>query len=130
MIKHLSCEVQIRVRYQETDAQGRVHHANYLTWFELGRVELLRINGLSYKSIEESGLMLVIADAQLKYYLPAEFDDLITVRTTATEAKGARIRHVYQILRGEALLVEGETVVACLGKNGRVTRVPDFLKGE
>lgn len=128
MIKHLSCEVQIRVRYQETDAQGRVHHGNYLTWFELGRVELLRVNGLSYRTVEESGIMLVVANAQVKYYLPAEFDDLLTIRTTATEAKGARICHAYQILRGDTLLAEGETIVACLGQNGRVTRLPDFLK--
>src|SRR4029079_3669350 len=77
-----SHEIEIRVRYQETDGQGRVHHANYLTWFELGRVELLRAMGHSYRELEEAGIYLVVAEASVQYYLPAMFDDILRLQTT------------------------------------------------
>src|SRR5438270_6416632 len=86
-------EIEIRVRYQETDGQGRVHHANYLTWFELGRVELLRSLGHEYRKLEAAGVMLVVAEMNVRYYLPAFFDDVLTVRTSTLKAKGARIEH-------------------------------------
>lgn len=121
-------EIEIRVRYQETDGQGRVHHANYLTWFELGRVELLRAAGHSYRELEESGIMLVIAEAQVRYYLPALFDDVLKLVTTTVKAKGARIEHRYEIFRGEELLVEGTTTVACIDATGRPTRLPEWLR--
>lgn len=120
-------EVEIRVRYQETDGQGRVHHANYLTWFELGRVELLRAAGHSYRELENSGIFLVIADVQIRYYLPALFDDVLRLVTTTVKAKGARIEHQYQIFRGDELLVEGATTVACVDRQGRPTRLPKWL---
>src|SRR5262245_46880656 len=122
-----SHEIEIRVRYQETDGQGRVHHANYLTWFELGRVELLRAMGHSYRELEEAGILLVVAEVGVKYYLPAVFDDLLRLRTTTARAKGARIEHRYEVFRGEELLAEGTTTVACIDKSGRVTRLPHWL---
>jgi len=121
-------EIEIRVRYQETDGQGRVHHANYLTWFELGRVELLRAAGHSYRELEAAGVFLVVAEATAKYYLPALFDDVLRLRTTTTHAKGARIEHRYEVFRGNELLAEGATTVACVDKNGRVTRLPPWLR--
>lgn len=120
-------EIEIRVRYQETDAQGRVHHANYLTYFELGRTELLRSAGLEYRRIEAEGWMLVVAEMNVKYYLPASYDDLLRLRTTLTEARGARCVNKYQVFRGEELLVEGESVLACINRQGRVTRLPKAL---
>ena len=121
-------EIEIRVRYQETDGQGRVHHANYLTWFELGRVELLRASGHSYRELEEAGIFLVVADVRIQYYLPAFFDDLLRLVTTTVAAKGARIEHQYQVFRGEELLAEGTTTVACVNREGRVTRLPKWLQ--
>ena len=82
-------EVQIRVRYQETDAMGRVHHANYINYFELGRTELLRAMGRSYKEVEHEGYYLVIADVSCRYLLPAQYDDLLTLRTTVLRARGS-----------------------------------------
>ncbi len=120
-------ECQFRVRYQETDAQGRVHHANYLTWFEVGRVELLRSIGISYREIEAEGILLVVADAGCKYYLPAEYDDLIRLVTTTVSARGARLEHKYEVYRDTQLLAEGRTTVACIDRSGRVRRLPDFL---
>jgi acyl-CoA thioester hydrolase len=120
-------DIEIRVRYQETDGQGRVHHANYLTWFELGRVELLRAAGHSYRELEEAGIYLVVAEVAVQYHLPALFDDVLTLRTTTVKAKGARIEHRYQVFRGQELLAEGTTTVACINRSGRVSRLPAWL---
>ena len=121
-------EIEIRVRYQETDGQGIVHHANYLTWFEQGRVELLRAAGHSYKELEAQGIFLVIAEAQIRYLAPARFDDLLRLKTTTVRAKGARIQHRYELFRAGELLVQGETTVACIDKLGRVCRLPAWLR--
>ena len=121
-------EIEIRVRYQETDGQGRVHHANYLTWFELARVELLRAAGHSYKELEEIGIFLVVAEASLQYFLPAFFDDVLRLRVTVLKAKGARIQHDYKVFRGNDLLAEGSTTIACVDRTGRVSRLPPWLQ--
>ena len=121
-------EIELRVRYQETDGQGVVHHANYLTWFELGRVELLRAAGHSYKALEEAGIFLVVAEVNVQYFLPARFDDLLRLVTTTIKAKGARIEHQYELFRGAELLAKGTTTVACIDRAGRVTRLPTWLR--
>ena len=120
-------ETQIRVRYQETDAQGRVHHANYFTYFEQGRVELLRAAGYDYRRLEAEGYLLVVAEISCQYYLPASYDDLLTLRTTTVAARGARVEHRYEVLRGGELLAVGRSVVACVNRSGKVTRLPKFL---
>jgi acyl-CoA thioester hydrolase len=120
-------EIHIRVRYQETDAQGRVHHANYFTYFEQGRVELLRAAGFDYRRLEAEGFMLVVAEIGCRYYLPASYDDLLTLRTTTVAAKGARVEHAYQVFRDGELLAAGTSVVACINRQGKVTRLPRFL---
>lgn len=121
-------DLEIRVRYQETDGQARVHHANYLTYFEQARVEFLRANGHSYQQLEASGVLLVVVEAQLRYYRPAEFDDLLRVHIQTVEAKGARVTHVYHVWRGEELMCEGRTVVACVNREGRVQRLPQWMR--
>ena len=128
MERILSHEIQFRVRYQETDGQGVVHHANYLTWLELGRVELLRAAGHSYRELEEQGVFLVVAEANLRYYLPARFDDLLRLVTTAVRAKGARIEHRYELFRERELLAEATTTIACIDRSGRVSRLPACLR--
>src|SRR5215475_8119447 len=120
-------EIQIRVRYQETDGQGRLHHANYFTYFELGRTELLRAAGMSYRQVEEAGLLLVVADIGCEYFLPASFDDLLTLRTTVVRAKGARIEHQYDVFRDGELLARGRSIVACIDRTGMPKRIPDWL---
>jgi acyl-CoA thioester hydrolase len=120
-------EIEIRVRYQETDGQGRVHHANYLTWFELARVEMLRAAGHSYRELEEAGVFLVIAEAKTQYYLPAFFDDLLRLKIATAAAKGARVEHRYQVWRSDELVAEGSTVAACIDRTGRVKRLPEWL---
>lgn len=122
--------IEFRVRYQETDAQGRVHHANYLTWYEMGRVELLRAMGHSYRDFEATGLLLVIAEMNAKYYLPASYDDLLTLTTRTVRAKGARIEHHYQVHLGQDLLAEATSIVACIDRTGKVRRLPEWLRTE
>lgn len=120
-------EIEIRVRYQETDGQGRLHHANYFTYFELGRTELLRAAGYSYKQFEAEGLMLVVAEISCRYRQAAEYDDILRLRTSTVRAKGARIEHRYEVFRGDEQIADGESVIACIGRDGRVCRLPPYL---
>ena len=122
-----SHDYTFRVRYQETDAQGHVHHSTYLNYFEQGRVELLRASGQSYRDLEEQGLMLVVVEANCRYLGSAQFDDELTLRTTTEHIRGTRIRHRYHVMRDDDLLVEGTTVVACINKSGKPQRLPDWL---
>jgi acyl-CoA thioester hydrolase len=120
-------EIEIRVRYQETDGQGRVHHANYITYFEEGRTELLRANGHSYRQLEEDGMTLVVAEMHCEYFRPARYDDLLRVRTRTVSVRGARMEHAYEIFRGDELLVRGRSVLASIDRNGRPQRIPKWL---
>ncbi len=120
-------EIEIRVRYQETDGQGRVHHANYVNYFEIGRVELLRAAGHSYRALEEQGLLLVVTELDCQYFLPAQYDDLLRLRITTVRSKGARIEHRYRIERDGELVAQGRTVVACVDRTGKARRLPKWL---
>jgi len=121
-------EVEFRVRYQETDAQGRAYHGNYVTWFEVGRVELLRAAGHDYKSLEADGVYLVVAELSCQFFAAAEFDDLIRVRTTTARSRGVRIENHYEVFRGETLLATGRSVVACVDNTGKVKPLPQWLR--
>ena len=121
-------EIQIRVRYQETDAQGRVHHSNYLNYFEVARVEMLRQSGRTYRDLESDGIMLVVSSATCDYFRGALYDELLTVKTRVTKAKGVRINHEYEILSGDELIAKGETVVAAIDTSGKVVRLPQWLR--
>lgn len=125
---HRTNRLTIRVAYNETDGQRRVHHANYLNYFERGRVELLRSLGHSYKSFEESGLMLVVSEINVRYSQAAEFDDLLDLETRVESARGARIRHTYRITRDDQLIVTGDSTIACIGPDGRAKRLPSYMQ--
>lgn len=120
-------DLPIRVRYQETDAQGRLHHANYFTYFELGRTELLRAAGIGYRQVEDAGFFLVVSEITCEYFGPAGFDDLLTLRTTVTSAKGARIEHSYELYRDKELLARGRSTIACVDRTGKPRRIPAWL---
>lgn len=120
--------LEIRVAYQETDGQRRVHHSNYLNYFERGRVEMLRTIGHEYKAIEDSGRMLVVTEMNVRYHAPADFDDLLTLTTDVLEVRKVRMRNRYRIHRGETLLVEGDSVIACVDRNGKPARLPDLSR--
>lgn len=124
-----SHETQIRVRYQETDGQRRVHHANFLTYFEMGRTEMLRAHGHSYRAFEDAGLFMVVSEATVRYLAPAEYDDLLRLRTRVEKIGAAHIRHAYEVIRGTSILVTGTTTVVCVDREGRVRRLPDWMLG-
>src|SRR5947209_8969094 len=115
----LTGEITIRVRYAETDRMGLLHHANYLVYFEQGRTELLRARGLSYKDLEDQGLLLVLIKAEIRYRRPVHYDDLVTLRTTVTRTTAVKIEHRYELLRDGVLLAEGATTLACVNREGR-----------
>ncbi len=123
-------EIEIRVRYQETDGQGRLHHANYFTYFELGRTELMRAAGYNYRRFEEEGWMLVVYEVTCKYLQPAFFDDVLRLRTIVDEARGAKIICRYEVTRDDTRLATGRSVVACIDRDGRITRIPETIQVE
>jgi len=105
-------ETRIRVRYAETDQMGVVYHANHFIWFEVGRVELLRQLGFSYKDMErEDGCFIAVVDAQCRYKAPVHYDDEVIVRTHLKHVREKVIRFGYELRRAEngELLAEGET---------------------
>lgn len=120
--------MEIRVRYHETDGQGRVHHAQYLNFFERGRVEMMRAGGHSYRELEATGILLVVTKMEIQYFLPAEFDDLLILTTRVTRSRGVRIHHEYEIKRDDAIVVTGQSEIACIHRDGSVKRLPDFLQ--
>jgi acyl-CoA thioester hydrolase len=124
----LNGEIAIRVRYAETDRMGLLHHANFLVYFEQGRTELLRSQGVAYKDLEDQGYLLVITRAAIRYRSPARYDDLLTLRTSVAKTTAVRIDHCYELLRGDVLVAEGETTLACVGRDGRPQALPDFLR--
>jgi acyl-CoA thioester hydrolase len=99
------------VRYAETDQMGVAYHANFVVWFEIGRVELLRAAGFEYKSMEEEDdCHLPVVDLRLRYKSPARYDELLTVRTTLAQIRGPLMRFTYEVLSTDLrLLAEGET---------------------
>jgi acyl-CoA thioester hydrolase len=120
-------EIQIRVRYAETDRMGLLHHANYLVYFEQGRTELLRQMGRTYKDVEDEGFFLVIAKIEIRYKLPARYDDLLTLQTTVTRKTPVRIEHEYLVLRGKDVLAEGSSTLACVDRSGTLQAMPEWL---
>ena len=119
-------DARVRVRYAETDQMGVVYHSNYLVWFEIGRVELIRSMGLDYKQMEAEGCGIAVVDVHARYRESARYDDELVVRTTLLAARGAVIRFGYKILRAEdsALLCEGETMHVVVGKDMKKRTLP------
>ena len=123
-----SHEIELRVCYHDTDGQRLVHHANYLNYFERGRVEMLRSAGISYKQLEDQGLLLVVTEMNVRYRAAAEFDDALTLTTEVTRLQKVRIAHRYVIRRGGETLVEADSVIACIDRNGQPSRLPPLLR--
>ncbi|MGR3318606.1 MAG: acyl-CoA thioesterase [Candidatus Anammoxibacter sp.] len=122
-------KTQVRVRYQETDQMGVVYYANYFVYFEIGRTDLLRNIGMPYSELEKEEFFLAVFEAYCKYKAPARYDDLLIVRTWISKVKYARIEIGYEIWRDneKQLVVEGNTTLACLDKEGKPRLIPDKL---
>ena len=119
-----------RVLYGDTDSMGVAYYANYLKWFEIGRTELFRKVGSSYRWLEERGCFLPVYEAFCRYHSPARYDDIIGIETNFSFAGKARLRFDYRLFHKDngTLLAEGYTVHVCTDKNGRVLKPPAELK--
>jgi acyl-CoA thioester hydrolase len=119
-------ETRVRVRYAETDQMGVVYHANYLVWFEIGRVEFIRQVGLDYRQMEADGALIAVVEATARYRAPARYDDELLVRTSLAGVRGSIVRFRYAVVRAhdELLLCEGETTHIVVGPDMKKRDMP------
>jgi acyl-CoA thioester hydrolase len=118
--------VEFRVRYGETDRMGVAYHAHYLPWVELGRTEHMRRHGVRYRDLEESGHLLAVSEAGLRFVQPAHYDDLLRVWAWVTEVASRRIVFAYRIERADdgVLLATAWTALVSISPDGRPARLP------
>jgi acyl-CoA thioester hydrolase len=121
---------RVRVRYAETDQMGVVYYANYFVWFEVGRTDLLRAAGWSYREMEEEGFQLPVIEAQCAYRAPARYDDELEIRTSGASVSPVRVQFAYEIVRStdRTTIATGSTVHATLDRSGRPCRLPERVK--
>lgn len=126
----VSGSTQLRVRYAETDQMGVVYHGNYFTWFEVGRVELLRQVGWSYKTLENDGVSLPVIEATCQYRHPARYDDELEIRTIGRMASPVRVEFTYELVRLADLrvLATARTLHVPVTREGRPCRLPVALR--
>jgi acyl-CoA thioester hydrolase len=120
----------VRVRYAETDKMGVVYYANYLVWFEVGRTDLLRRSGWTYRDMEADGYALPVVEAHCEYRQSAKYDDELEVRTTGALLSPVRVRFEYEIIRtaADAPLASGYTIHASLDPLGKPRRLPQRVR--
>lgn len=124
-------ETEVRVRYAETDGQGIVHNANYLIWFEVGRSELCRSKGFSYKEMEDEGdAFMVVAESYCRYKSPAFYEDLLTLRTRVGEIRSRSMRFFYEVYRDsdDTMVAEGETLHVVTDRDKKVRKIPAIYR--
>ena len=121
------CIIKLRVRYAETDKMGVVYHTRYFEWFEMGRTELIRISGLSYKYLEENNISLPVVEMKANYYKPALYDDIITIETWMEQTPSARVKIEYKAKRDEEILAIGYTLHTFIDKNFKIIKPPRDL---
>lgn len=127
---HLSSHtIPIVPRYAETDKGGVIHHSVFPVWFEMGRTELLRANGIVYKDLENAGVFFVVAELRIKYRRPVFYDEALLLETTCSHVTAAKVEHTYRLLRRETglLLTEGSSTLACISAERKVCRIPEFM---
>jgi acyl-CoA thioester hydrolase len=120
-------EIKFRVRYPETDGMGVVHHSRFFQYFEMGRIELLRANGISYAHLEMAGVLFVVIKVECRYKSPARYDEELTLQTRVARMTHVRIDHQYVLKRGETLIAEGSTTIACVDRQGVLREIPPEL---
>jgi acyl-CoA thioester hydrolase len=123
-------ESKMRVRYGETDQMGYMYYGNYAEWYEVARVEMLRSLGMTYRSVEESGVMMPVLELKCKYIRPALYDEEITIKVTVSEMPATRIRFVYELVNESGTLINiGETTLVFVNIKSKRPCLPpeDFL---
>ncbi len=125
MITH---QTEIRVRYGEVDQMQFLYHAHYVEYFDVGRTELIRSLGITNRELEQQGIMLPVLNVNINYRTPANYDDLLTIRTTLKEMPRVKITFHYEVLRGEELLTTGSVTLAFMDSTTkRAVRPPRQL---
>jgi acyl-CoA thioester hydrolase len=119
--------IPIRVRYPEVDAMGYLHHSRFLQYFEIGRVELLRSLGYSYAELERRGIFFVVVKVECRYRAPARYDEELHLTTRVQRQTHVRIDHSYELKRGNVVLAEATTTIACVDRQGKISQIPEFL---
>ncbi len=121
--------IEILPRYVETDQGGRIHHSVYPIWMEMGRTELLRANGISYRQLEEEDIYFVVAELNIKYRSGCFYDQKVLLTTTCSKITPAKIEHTYTFksLCDGRLIAESRTILACINGKGKVQRIPEFM---
>lgn len=124
--------IDIRPRYAETDQGGVIHHSVFPVWLEMGRTELLRVNGLAYRDLEKAGVLFVVAELRIKFRRPAFYDTPLVLETTQSRVTASRVEHTYCLKQSETgqLLAEANSTLACVDRQGRLQRIPDFMSPE
>ena len=119
------------MRYAETDQMGVVYHANYFVWFEVGRTDLLRSAGWTYREMEAEGVSLPVIEAHCDYKQPARYDDDLEIRTAGTLVSPVRVAFSYEVVRptDSRTVATGRTLHASIDRSGRPCRLPDRVKG-
>lgn len=125
---HLTSRLSLQVRFCETDLMGIVHHANYLVYFEGGRVDWLHRRGVAYDVWTKQGIHLPVVETHLRYRKAARFDDVLVVETTCALVTRVTVRFDYRIVRDGALLCEGDTLLACVGNDLAPKRIPKDIE--
>ena len=121
-------KITIRVRYPEVDAMGYLHHSRFFQYFEMGRIELLRKLGQSYADLERRGILFVVVKLECRYKAPARYDEELTLTTRVVRQTHVRIDHVYELRRGDTMLAEASSTIACVGRDGQIMAIPEFLE--
>ena len=118
---------KLRVRYEEVDQMGVVHHSKYLVYLEIARTEALRSRGLTYRDVETAGALLIVTRINCSFHAPARYDDTIEIRTTIKRVTSARIDHAYEIIRpaDNTLLVKAQSTLACVDRMGTPQLIPE-----
>ncbi|MGC4006401.1 MAG: thioesterase family protein [Pirellulales bacterium] len=125
-------DTPLRVRYDECDPMGFVHHSNYLKYLEIGRTELLRAAGGCYRDMEAAGLLVVVVRIDCRYRKPAKYDDRIVVQTTVAKLTAAKILHEYVIRRVDdagvsETLLDADVTLAIVDRTGRPQLIPQAI---
>ncbi len=121
-----------RVRYVECDPMGYLHHSHFLPFFEMGRTEMLRASGISYRELEERDVLFAVTKVAVSFKRPARYDDEIELVTRIVKQTHVRIDHAYELynVATRVLLATAETTIACINKKGEVQGIPEFLGGK
>ena len=126
-----SCDIEIRVRYAEVDQMGVVHHSRYWVYFEMGRTELLRASGMTYRQCEDAGAFLVVVRGSVKYLAPLRYDDELILTTRLARMGQVKIEHTYELRRKAdgRLMATAETTLGCVDRAGKLIPIPEAIRG-